>query len=59
MRRTGIGLRGKLAAGLLKTEKALAEAAKKFEQEYAVITEGERSPKEIDPDKIFMIEQRQ
>lgn len=40
-----LGLRGKLAAGLMKTEKTLAEAAKKFEQEYAVITEGERSPK--------------
>ncbi|WP_209020931.1 hypothetical protein [Shinella sumterensis] len=40
-----LGLRGKLAAGLIKTEKTLAEAAKKFELEYAVITEGERSPK--------------
>lgn len=40
-----LGLRGKLAAGLLKTETTFAEAAKKFEQEYGVITEGERSPK--------------
>ncbi len=43
-----LGLRGKLAAGLLKTEKTFAEAAKKFEQEYAVITEGERSPKWVE-----------
>jgi len=28
-----LGLRGKLAAGLLKTETTFAEAAKKFEQE--------------------------
>lgn len=40
-----LGLRGKLAAGLLKTEIIFEEAAKKFEQEYAIITEGERSPK--------------
>jgi integrase len=47
-----LGLRGKLAAGLLKTEKTFAEAAKKFEQEYAVITEGERSPKWVEGHSI-------
>ena len=47
-----LGLRGKLAAGLIKTEKTLAEAAKKFEQEYAVITEGERSPKWVEGHSI-------
>lgn len=40
-----LGLRGKAAAGLLKSETTFAEAAKKFEAEYSVITEGERSPK--------------
>lgn len=43
-----LGLRGKLAAGILKTETTFAEAAKKFEQEYGVITEGERSPKWVE-----------
>ncbi|WP_245424936.1 site-specific integrase [Rhizobium sp. M10] len=47
-----LGLRGKLAAGLMKTEKTLAEAATKFEQEYAVITEGERSPKWVEGHSI-------
>ena len=43
-----LGLRGKLAAGVLKTETTFAVAAKKFEQEYAVITEGQRSPKWVE-----------
>ncbi|CAN7382049.1 hypothetical protein G6M16_011990 [Agrobacterium tumefaciens] len=38
-----LGLRGKLA-GLIKTEATFAIAAKKFEREYAIITEGERRP---------------
>jgi integrase len=41
-----ITLRGKARAGLLKKrEKSFREAAEKFEQEYAIITEGHRSPK--------------
>ncbi len=47
-----LGLRGKLAAGLIKTETTFAEAAKKFEQEYAIITEGERSPKWVEGHSI-------
>jgi integrase len=47
-----LGLRGKLAAGLLKTETTFAEAAKKFEQEYAIITEGQRSPKWVEGHSI-------
>ncbi|MGP4727786.1 hypothetical protein ACSV5S_24275 [Agrobacterium deltaense] len=43
---------GKLAAGLIKTETTFAEAAKKFEQEYAIITEGERSPKWVEGHSI-------
>ena len=38
-----LGLRGKLA-GLIKTEATFAIAAKKFEREYAIITERERRP---------------
>ena len=40
-----LGLRGKLKAGLMKAEKTFEEAARKFEQEYEIITEGQRSPK--------------
>jgi len=43
-----LGLRGKLAAGILKTETTFAEAAKKFEAEYGIITEGQRSPKWVE-----------
>jgi len=43
-----LALRGKSAAGLLKTETTFAEAAKKFTQEYTVITEGQRSPKWVE-----------
>jgi len=43
-----LGLRGKSAAGLLKSETTFAEAARKFEQEYTVITEGQRSPKWVE-----------
>ena len=49
-----LGLRGKLAAGILKTETTFAEAAKKFEQEYAAITEGERSPKWVEGHSICL-----
>lgn len=38
-------LRGKSRAGLLKTEKTFAEAARQFTKEYGVITEGQRSPR--------------
>jgi integrase len=47
-----LGLRGKSAAGLLKTEKTFEEAAKKFEAEYGVITEGQRSQKWVDGHSI-------
>jgi integrase len=36
---------GKSRAGLLRTEKTVQDAADKFNREYEVITEGERSPK--------------
>lgn len=39
-----LGLRGKARAGILKTEKSFAEAAKQFLKEYGIITEGHRSP---------------
>lgn len=38
-----LGLRGKLHAGVLKTEKTFKEAASQFTREYEVITEGQRS----------------
>jgi integrase len=47
-----LGLRGKLKAGILKTEKSFAEAAKQFEAEYGVITEGQRSKKWIEGHSI-------
>lgn len=47
-----LGLRGKLATGILKTETTVAEAARKFEQEYGIITEGERSPKWVEGHSI-------
>lgn len=37
-------LRGKARAGILKTEKTFREAARQFEIEYEIITEGQRSP---------------
>jgi integrase len=39
-----LGLRGKLAKGELKVEKTFCQAAAVFENEYEVITEGQRSP---------------
>ena len=41
-------LRGKLHAGLLKTEKTFADAASQFTREYGVITEGQRSPRWVE-----------
>lgn len=38
-----LGLRGKLHAGVLKSEKTFKEAAAQFTREYEVITEGQRS----------------
>lgn len=38
-----LGLRGKLASGELKTEKTFRQAAAVFENEYEVITDGQRS----------------
>lgn len=38
-----LGLRGKLHAGILKTEKTFREAATQFTREYEIITEGQRS----------------
>ncbi len=40
-----LGLRGKLVAGEITNEKTFKQAAAKFEVEYEVITEGERSTK--------------
>lgn len=39
-----LSLRGKLASGELKTEKTFRQAAARFEAEYEVITDGQRSP---------------
>lgn len=47
-----LGLRGKLAAGLINTETTFAEAAQKFELEYSIITEGQRSPKWVEGHSI-------
>jgi len=47
-----LSLRGKARAGLLKTEKSFGEAADQFEKEYAIITEGQRSPRWIEGHKI-------
>jgi integrase len=48
-----LGLRGKSKAGLLrKPERTFREAAEQFENEYQVITEGQRSPKWVDGHKI-------
>lgn len=41
-------MRGKSRAGILKTGKTFAEAAEQFLKEYAVITEGQRSPKWVE-----------
>lgn len=38
-----LGLRGKLHAGILKTEKTFKEASAQFTREYEIITEGQRS----------------
>lgn len=43
-----LGLRGKLHAGELKSEKTFKQAAAQFEREYQIITEGERSAKYVD-----------
>lgn len=43
-----LGLRGKLHAGELKSEKTFQQAAAQFEREYQIITEGERSAKYVD-----------
>jgi len=40
-----LGLRGKLNQGELLSERTFKDAARQFEREYEVITEGERSPK--------------
>jgi len=40
-----LGISGKRQAGILKTEKTFAQAAKQFLKEYEVITEGQRSPR--------------
>lgn len=39
-----LGLRGKSRAGILKTERTFAEAAKQFVLEYVALTNGERNP---------------
>ena len=43
-----LGLRGKDRAGLLTTEKTFRQAADQFLKEYAVITEGQRSPRWVE-----------
>src|ERR1700688_4547015 len=45
-------LRGKLRAGVLKTEKSFAEGAEQFLKEYATITEGQRSPRWVEMHKL-------
>src|SRR5262245_44123530 len=45
-------LRGKSRAGLLKSEKTLDQAADQFLKEYAIITEGQRSPRWVEGHKI-------
>src|SRR5262249_34558035 len=47
-----LGLRGKAGAGLLVWEKTFAQTAKQFENEYEIITEGQRSKKWVDGHKI-------
>lgn len=42
------GLRGKVAAGLLKDGYTFEQAAKQFEREYVVITQGQRSEKYVE-----------
>jgi hypothetical protein len=42
-----LGLRGKSRNGELKKEKTFADAAKQFQLEYEVITNGERSPRYV------------
>lgn len=44
-------LRGKLRAGVLKKEKTFREAAKFFEREFELITEGQRSPRYVQSQK--------
>lgn len=43
-----LGLVGKAKSGTLKGEKTFAQAAKKFLEEYEVITEGQRSPRWVE-----------
>jgi len=45
-------LRGKARAGLLVTEKTFSKAAEQFLKEYAVITEGQRSPRWVEGHRI-------
>jgi hypothetical protein len=45
-------LRGKSRAGLLKTEKTFADAARQFAKEYGIITEGQRSPRWVEGHQI-------
>jgi integrase len=42
-----LGLKGKHLAGLIKEGKTFREAAAQFEREYAVITQGQRSPTHV------------
>ena len=46
-----LGMRDKERAGQVTNEKSFREAAKQFEREYEIITEGHRSPKWIDGHK--------
>jgi integrase len=45
-------LRGKLRAGLLKSEKSFAQVAEQFMKEYEIITEGQRSPRWVEGHRI-------
>jgi integrase len=47
-----LGLLGKSRAGLLTNEKTFRQVADQFEREYAVITEGQRSPRWVEGHKI-------
>ena len=44
-------LRGKQRVGELKSEKTFKDAAKRFEQEYEILTEGQRNPKYVQTTK--------
>ena len=47
-----LSLRGKIHDGEIKTEKTFADAAKQFEHEYEVITQGQRSPRHVEMHKM-------